>query len=629
MNDIFSFIYNLSKRTKLVLAISFVAIVGFLTYLGSSSGAFIWDDEYLISQNRYVRSWEYLPKIFTEDFGKGGGQTYGFYRPMQSFVLMLAHSVWGLDVQGYHLISIVLHSINAGLIVMLVYLLFDKLLLAFLTSLLFVVHPVHTEAVNYISGLSDPLGYCFMLLAAVLYVFKERKNKDFLYDLLVLIFFLLGLLSKELVIMFPAFIVLFHFIEKKRIKLKSLVAVTSVIVLYFTFRLTISTGAKLPIDVVAGVLDRVPGMGVAFLKYMQLLFWAVDLHMEYGQKLFAWTNPLVITGWLCIITCLVLAFKYREKNPLAFISCFWFFLMFLPVSNLVALPYFMAEHYLYMPSLGAFMIVAAMLAKGIKGQAKLFCTLITVFIVATCILLTQQQHHYWKNPEGFYTRTLEYAPFSGRMLVERGKFYYRQQELNKALKDFNKALSINPNDVKALNNIGVLLHERKQYALAVEHFDKALQLKSGFLDALNNRGSSLHALGDLTRAKNDFEKVLAQDEEFYDAQTNLAVIYASEGKLAQSTELLEDVLVKDPHTIKAYYNLSINYRRLGRKSDALNVLHKALEYDDNASLINAQLAWVYYHDKKYSQAVSYFKKAKASGVLFPSEMTSRIEVTYE
>ncbi|GAF76422.1 unnamed protein product, partial [marine sediment metagenome] len=152
---------NLKNPT--ILAIVLIIILGFVVYSNSLNGKFIWDDEYLIKNNVYIRSFSYLPKIFSEDIGTGAEKKYYFYRPLQMITYMIDYSLWKLNVRGYHLTNTLLHILAALTIYWLINILFGDRPLSLFASLFFVAHPIHTEAVAYISGRADPLALLFML----------------------------------------------------------------------------------------------------------------------------------------------------------------------------------------------------------------------------------------------------------------------------------------------------------------------------------------------------------------------------------------------------------------------------------------------------------------------------------
>ncbi len=167
---------------KNVFPIIVIALLGFTVYLNSLGNAFIWDDTQLVCNNAYIRSWGFLPQIFSQHLGAGAGSRYSFYRPLQLITYVWDYSLWGLNPAGYHLTNVLCHIFAALCLYWLVLILFRDTLLSFLTALLFIVHPVLTEAVTYISGRADPLAFIFIMLTFICYLkFLRAKKIRFFY----------------------------------------------------------------------------------------------------------------------------------------------------------------------------------------------------------------------------------------------------------------------------------------------------------------------------------------------------------------------------------------------------------------------------------------------------------------
>ena len=201
---------------KLLKILPYLAIfaMAFLVYANMLDGEFIWDDEYLIVNNSQIKSFSHLLNTFRTYVGYGSENVNNFYRPMQEISNMLDYRVWGLDPSGFHLTNNVLHSIVSVLVMIFVLSLTKNILAAFISALLYAIHPVHSEAVAYIAGRADLLYTIFMLLSLIYYsrsvavckgrapTLRSNENKYYLS----LAFFVLALLSKEMAMVIPLII---------------------------------------------------------------------------------------------------------------------------------------------------------------------------------------------------------------------------------------------------------------------------------------------------------------------------------------------------------------------------------------------------------------------------------------
>jgi len=153
----------MKHQRKIIIAVLIIA--GFLVYVNAFPNKFVWDDEEQIVNNAVIREWGNLPVILTSGtfYAGGAGLSGSFYRPLVSLFYFLNYQIWGLQPWGFHLFQIIFHLIN----VVLVYLLLEKILSvfgisyvkesAFLTALIFAVHPANAESVAYIGGIAEIL----------------------------------------------------------------------------------------------------------------------------------------------------------------------------------------------------------------------------------------------------------------------------------------------------------------------------------------------------------------------------------------------------------------------------------------------------------------------------------------
>jgi len=389
------------------VCIFLIAALGGLVYLNSLGGEFIWDDLAFIRDNTFLRDWSNSPGIFTArattsmDVG-GGSVRYNLYRPLQWLTFMADYSLWGLNPVGYHLTNIILHVSSALILFWLITLLFGNRLLSFLTALFFVIHPVHTEAVAYISGRADPLGLIFMLAAFGFYV-KYSNEKKASFCVIALISYILAILSRESSLILPVLLLLYHFIFKRKVKLNLYLALAGITAAYITFRMMMINVLLAGKTIPAGTfLERLPGAFAAICGYFRLLVIPFNLHMEYGKPVFSLSDPAVIIGMVIIASSAIYAFLRRRDNLILF-SILWFYTTLLPSLNLYPVGAYMAEHWLYLPSIGAFLLLAGLLIRLVNRRLS---GLVIIALVVFYSLLTIQQNGYWKELIPFYERTL-------------------------------------------------------------------------------------------------------------------------------------------------------------------------------------------------------------------------------
>jgi len=152
-----------------------LAVACFVVYANVYENQFLWDDEHLIEKNVLLENFD-LPEVFSSGTGDAPGRPATFYRPMQIFAYFLVSSAAGLESWAFHLLNVLLHACNAILLFLLLRRITANDTTAFIAALLWVVHPIHTEAITYMSGTADPLATLFGLLCFLFYL-KFRQTK--------------------------------------------------------------------------------------------------------------------------------------------------------------------------------------------------------------------------------------------------------------------------------------------------------------------------------------------------------------------------------------------------------------------------------------------------------------------
>lgn len=503
---------KLSRLISLA-SIAVIILLGSVIYLNSLTGSFIWDDNNLIKDNSVIKSWSNIFDIFTSgNVSTYTGKTFHIYRPMQMLTYMGDYSLCILNPIGYHLTNILLHILAAILLYRLISLISSDRFISFVTAALFVVHPVHTEAVSYISGRADPLAAVFALLCFILYV-KYLHKKNVTLFVLVILSYAASLLSRENMLVLPALLLLYNYSFKKKIDWKMMWTLIATASSYIALRLTLLKEFLPNFNAVqkTTVAQRLPGLFAAVAKYVKLIAWPQDLHMEYGDKVFGFSYLPAIVGAVLVGLIIYCAFRARKSgSQLTTFALLWFLIALIPVSNIYPIGAYMAEHWLYFPSIGLFLITAVFLRSIAAGRfMKVIAALIVILLIARYSYLTILQNLHWQDPVDFYERTLNYAPRSiranndlattyekagmhddaidvySRMLkedpehpdiyVNLAAIYIIKGDTEQAVSLCKKAIALEPNNATAHNNLAVAYYLQGKYDLAIEHCDLAVK----------------------------------------------------------------------------------------------------------------------------------------------------------
>ena len=645
-----------TKKKTILFSVILIMILGFAAYGNSLNNPFFWDDDFLITKNEYIKDWKHLPQIFSKDIGAGINKRYSYYRPLLITSYLIDHSLWKFDVRGYHLTNILLHACAALGVYWLVNIISKNNLLALLTGSFFVVHPVHTEAVTYLSGRADPLALLFMLLCFVFYL-KSVSARQLNSYILMILSYALALLSRENSLILPALILAYHYSFKKKVRAQEFLSLLVLSGIYIFLRTSVLNISGAP-NVNASTLgQRLPGSFAALTTYLRLLIVPFHLHMEYGNSLFPYGNPKAILGAIIICAVLIYALKRRNQRGLMFFSVSWFLIALLPVSNLYPINAYMAEHWLYLPSIGFFLIVAKTINIGAtlprrQAGGRLPLLKILTIIFAICLLafyscLTVKQNVLWRDPLSFFERTLKYSPDNARVHYNLSNAYKTKNRLGNAIAGYQKAVEIDPDYAEAHNNLGTVYAAINKNEEAVASYRRAVTIDAGFAEAHNNLGAVYAAMHKNEEAIASYKKAIGIDGDFAGAYINLGVIYRSMNNNDDAIAYYRKALEINPGHAEAYFNLGNIYAPLNRTAEAVDAYRKAIEHkadfakaylnlgnvykasghmnsarssykraidiDPNYALAHNYLAIIYFQEKDYPLAVMHCEKAKELG----------------
>jgi len=567
------------QRKTAMIAVAIIMLAGLLVYANALGGKFIWDDHYLVENNVFIQNWSYLPYLFTQNIGAGARGIYYFYRPLQMLTYMTDRSLWGLNPFGYHLTSVLLHISVALCIYWLITILFGDRLLSIFTGLLFIVHPIHIEAVTYISGRADTLVGLLLLLTFILYIKSLRVQHLLLYAG-IMVTYTLALFSRENALFLPILLLLYHYAFKEKIKIVPFAFVAGAAVLYIVLRVGVFRFLLPHAVCPTTFFQRLPGFFVAVTNYVRLLFLPFGLHMEYGDKLFSWGSYKALLGLAIFAFAVFYAYRNRNRNRLVFFSVMWFIVALLPSSNLYPLNAYMAEHWLYLPSIGFFLLMAHVFCY-LYRQRRFHISAMAVFSVWLLFYsaLTIRQNAYWRDPLTFYERALQYSPESPVLY----------------------------------NNLGILYGDMNRLDDAIHMFEKAIEVEPKYIYAYHNLGKAYHLTGEDKKAVALYEQLLEVFPDLPDAHYNLGNIYNESGRTQEAIAAYKEALRLSPHFAKAHYNLGNIYRDLGRYRDAVESYRQAVKFKPDFAYAHFNLALCYFKLREYEVAIKHFDIAKDLG----------------
>jgi len=501
--------------------------------------------------------------------------------------------------------------------------LFKDWFISLFSSLIFVVHPVHTEVVAYISGRADSLATLFMLLCFIFYIRAIRLKSLFNYFLMSFCF-ILSLLSRENSLILPVLIILYHITFKKKIRVGYFISLILLSFFYILLRFTLLRQYLPHLLIETTLFERLPGLFVAIGRYIKMLILPQDLHMEYTNRLFSFTNPQAILGFLFFAMTLIYA-GLKKRNKSIFFGIMWFFIALLPQSNIYPLKTYMAEHWLYLSSIGYFLILSNIVGYlHNRKSLRLVADLIVIALLIFYTKLTIKQNEYWQDPISFYKRTLQYAPASPVLYNNFGNVYNEAGEYNKAIMQYKKAIELKPDYVSAYNNLGVAYCLLGEYKKALPLYEKAIEISPSYHFSYINFAIACNEQGNYRKAIELYNKAIKIRPDYAPSYFGLGDVYHNIKNFQKAIYYYEKAVEFDPTYIKAYYNLGVIYTDLKQYERAISQYKKILDIEPYHVKAYYNLAFVYYKLKKYNLAIKYYNKIEELGFRLPTALSKAI-----
>jgi len=480
-------------RPWIVLALCIVA--GFLAYAPALGGDLIWDDFYLVRENPFFRSPVFGLEVFRHYLFFDSFSTY--YRPVQNWSYMLDYWIWRGNPLGYHGTNILIHSLSGFLLFLLLRRLLPALargsadrareeidLVALLVALVWVVHPVHNAAVAYISGRADSLAALFALTAWLLLLRALESTgpgKKWALGLLAAAALLVALCSKEIALIWLV-LLLVHLLafdrqQSWRAIWTVLTGAAGVFACYAVlhhlpgYRAPMEDGPPAPWD--ARVLLMLRALG----DYTRLLFYPGRLYMERSisntgiyASVAAWREHsgyeyLSILGLLAALAAIAGCMKMSPGRTWRIFGAVWFVVAFLPISNLFPLNAEVAEHWIYLASIG-FLIFIAGAIFALPARGRMVCAGLMVLAIGGLAVRTAVRSDDWVDAETFCARTIASGGATPRILSALSSIYAQRADYQKQEQILRKTIAQFPEYAPARMNLGICLSRQGRKAEA-------------------------------------------------------------------------------------------------------------------------------------------------------------------
>ena len=552
--------------------------VGIVVYSNSLQGPFIYDDDDQILKNTSIHNlWP--PTWFTQAFAP----TQGIHgRVVVSFTLALNYYLGGTQVIGYHIVNIAIHILAAIILFGLIHLILNSPRLskiygqvsdriALIIALIWLVHPLQTECVNYILQRSASLMGLFYLLTLYSSIRSTTSQNRIQWALASTLFCALGMASKEVMVSAPLMVLLcdrtFYFDSFQNAFRQRWKHYTSLAGTWVILAVTIwhrPHGNTIGFETAITPWDYAKNQCVILVNYLKLSIWPHPLLLDYGIP-----HPdlslIQVLPQASIILILLIGtlFALKHNPPLGFLGA-WFFIILAPTSSFIPIVTEVgAERRMYLPLAAIVTMFVIFIYRVSQKPIPIFTTL---------------RSHNW----------FSYGLITGIIILFASLSYLRNQDYQDSVTIWQTALNITPNNPRALNNLGYQLNQHNRPDEAIPYLQRAIEIKPNYVFAHYNLGQSFLETGHPKQALPHFQKAVDTDtkahllsDKLIKIHNNLGVAFLKEKDTPQAILHFQKTIALDPSHFLAHNNLGVAYLQTGQYEKAQELFQRTLKINPN------------------------------------------------
>jgi len=642
-----------------VLAIVFFSVT---IYGNSLKNGFVYDDATTIVGNSFIKHLSNLPGLLNKEiyFSQSGEMTY---RPVVTFTYFLDYALYGLNPSGFHLTNILLHAINGILLYLFLTFIIHPSVVSSLKltshfslitnqsliiSLLFITHPVLTEAVNAVSFREDLLVFLFYIATLILYLklrlslIPTHRLPTIMIYLISCFSYILALFSKEMAVTLPLIIYCYEWIYSYR--KNSFISIMPnsynigyiiLTLIYFYFRFYFFSNPVDRVDPEWQVNERLVTLPLLLLYYLKITILPISLSADYNITSIKLFSSYFIISLVAVASFLTGAFLLRKRYHGITFGALFFAITLLPVYNIIPIGNPFAERYLYLPVLG--FACASGLAihrmASLSERYRLFCIILTSILFMFAVLIVQR-NSIWKDDYSLWSDTLKKIPGSAGAHYGMGNAFVYKGMLDEAIQEYKESIRLAPYYPEAFNALGLAYYKKgmgkegkEAMAAASEarglinyykkglvedaiiQYKKALKIDPTHKDARYNLDLLYQEQGMVEKAIKEYIVLLQYKPDDFDTLNSLGLAFFQKGFFEKALSLYRKTLDIDPESVTPYNNIGMVYAVRGQTEEAEKWFKKGLTVDPESAEACYNLGFLYQSNGKLAEAVEAYKEA--------------------
>lgn len=616
------------------LVLLLLAGVATLSYANTFHASFHFDDASSIVNNSQVKSFSAFRDLSASRY-------LGF------LTFAVNYYVGGLNPVGYHVVNLLIHITNGFLVYTLVGLLgrtsglgagAPSREVALLTALLFVVHPIQTQAVTYIVQRIASLAALFYLLAVVCYLQWRladsiSRTRAWWYAA-ALAATLLAMKTKESSFTLPFMLLIVEGGFFRSASRRPWVALLPFLLMLPIIPWSLaSEGAVGMHQGEAGLaretadIDRLSYLYTqcrVLVTYLRLLVWPVQQNLDYDYPIYdlvlqtpVWLSLLGLLGLLGLALYLFVA---STRWRLVGFGVLWFFGTLSVESSIIPIRDVIFEHRVYLPSVG--MLLAASVVAGRLLARWRLLPVVAVVVVVVLAGATYARNQVWADEITLWRDVVTKSPKKARVHHSLGHAYLIQGRLDEAVTELRTSIQLDPNFPDAHNSLGVAYGQQGQGEASIQEYQTAIRVKPNYAQAYFNLGVAYGERGQITEAIQEYRAAVQIKPDFPEVHYNLGQAYLAQGLRDDAIAEFRTTLRFDPDFPEAHGNLGVVYAQQGRLDEAIQEFLTTLRLKPNFPEAEAKLGNAYAQQGRWDDAIAHYQRALKL-------QADRVEVRFE
>jgi len=572
---------TLQNKSFVIPSWAIYAVIAFagLIYVRALFNGFVnLDDDAYLFDNPFIRNFSLqgISAIFSNFYEAN-------YHPLTTLTYLFEYRIFGLNPLPYHALNVLLHLVN----IMLVYKLTEKLsgnkLTALLVSILFAVHPMHVESVAWVSERKDVLYTMFYLSSLLIYnKYLTTGFKAGNYWICLLLF-VLSLLSKSAAITLPVLLIAIDLFKKRKLNTKMFlekIPFLALSVLFGILALLSQQQAFKSVAVSYSFIERI------FLFTYTISFYLIKLVapfslsvMHYypntGGGALPWYYYASLPFLLIMVWLVVRRSNFRREK---LFGIFFFLIVISIMLQIVSVgDTITAERYTYVSYIGLFFIAGSWIPKIKTDSLKKAALVVCGIFLIMCSYMTWERISVWKDGKVLFTDVVKKYPENYPAYWMRGNIYYKYNDYQKALQDYNKSIQLFPDFAPSLAaRAKVLLKGFNDPKAALPDLNRSIQLDSTVAETYSDRGMAYAQIGDTAAGLRDFNKAIKLNPELSKAYINRSALKANMGNTQGALEDINKAINLNPDDGEAYRNRAAIKNMLKDFSGSINDCNTAI-----------------------------------------------------